>query len=50
MVLTFICTILLTYFVVKTTKKAWDYIVTTSFMHFILCIISEFWSGNWLAS
>lgn len=41
MVLTFTCTILLTYLVVRATKKAWDYVLTTSIVHFVLCIIGK---------
>ena len=41
MVLTFVVSLLLTFFVVNATRKSWDYVVTTSLLHFIICCIGE---------
>jgi hypothetical protein len=39
MVLTLLCCLGLTYGVIKATRKSWDYVVTTSIIHLVLCII-----------
>lgn len=41
MVITYTLSIGLSFFVVKATRKSWDYITTASLLHLILCIISE---------
>lgn len=41
MVLTFVCGLGLTFFVVRQTRRSWDYVVTTSIVHFVICCIGE---------
>lgn len=41
MVITYTLSIGLSFFVVKATRKSWDYIATASLLHLILCIASE---------
>ncbi|GAX79648.1 hypothetical protein CEUSTIGMA_g7089.t1 [Chlamydomonas eustigma] len=49
MVLTFTCSLALTYLVVKATRKAWDYVVTTSLFHFVICcIVNQAFPVNWI--
>lgn len=39
MVLTYTLCLGLTYWVVRCTRKSWDYVVTSSILHLVLCII-----------
>jgi hypothetical protein len=49
MVLTFTCSLSLTYLVVKATRKAWDYVLTTSILHFVICcIVNQAFPENWI--
>lgn len=49
MVLTYTTSLLLTYGVVKATRKSWDYVVTTSIVHLIVCIIvNQAFPVNWV--
>ncbi|GLI63645.1 hypothetical protein VaNZ11_006643 [Volvox africanus] len=49
MVLTYICCMGLTYGVVKATRKSWDYVVTSSVLHLLLCIIiNQAFPVNWI--
>ncbi len=41
MVLTYTCCLGLTYGVIRATRKSWDYVVSSSVLHLLLCIISE---------
>jgi hypothetical protein len=41
MVLTYVCCLGLCYFVIKQTRKSWDYVVTTSLLHFVICCIGK---------
>ena len=46
MVLTFVCGLGLTFFVVRQTRRSWDYVVTTSIVHFVICCIGEALLGS----
>eukprot|EP00798_Chlamydomonas_sp_ICE-L_P021347 gene21347-28282_t len=49
MVLTYCCSLGLTYFVVKATRKSWDYVATASVFHFVLCcIVNQDFPTNWI--
>ncbi|KAG2434008.1 hypothetical protein HYH02_012468 [Chlamydomonas schloesseri] len=49
MVLTYLCSLGLTYGVVKATRKSWDYVVTSSLVHWVLCIIvNQAFPVNWI--
>lgn len=39
MVLTYLCCVAVAYWVVRVTRKTWDYMTTTSLIHFALCCI-----------
>jgi uncharacterized membrane protein (DUF106 family) len=48
MVITYVLVLPLAYFVVRATKKSWDYICTTSILHFVLCCIIQMqFPTNW---
>lgn len=49
MVITFVLVLPLAYFVVRATKKSWDYICTTAILHFALCCIIQMqFPTNWV--
>ncbi|KXZ43448.1 hypothetical protein GPECTOR_90g535 [Gonium pectorale] len=49
MVLTYVCSLGLTYGVVAATRKSWDYVFTSSLLHLILCIaVNQAFPTNWI--
>jgi hypothetical protein len=46
MVITFTCSLGLTFFVVRQTRKSWDYVVSASVVHFVICCIGKVWGGG----
>lgn len=49
MVLTYTLCLGLTYWVVRCTRKSWDYVVTSSILHLVLCIIvNQAFPVNWI--
>ncbi|KAG2482333.1 hypothetical protein HYH03_018721 [Edaphochlamys debaryana] len=49
MVLTFLCSLGLTYRVVAATRRAWDYVATCALVHLVLCIIvNQAFPVNWI--
>ncbi|EFJ46786.1 hypothetical protein VOLCADRAFT_92949 [Volvox carteri f. nagariensis] len=49
MMLTYTCCVGLTYGVVGATRKSWDYVVSSSLLHLLLCIIiNQAFPVNWI--
>mmetsp|Transcript_72846 Transcript_72846/g.147386 ORF Transcript_72846/g.147386 Transcript_72846/m.147386 type:complete len:154 (+) Transcript_72846:245-706(+) len=49
MVLTYLLCLALAFFVVKQTKRTWDYVATTSLLHFVLCcLVNLAFPTNWI--
>lgn len=49
MLLTYALTLGLTYQIVRVTRKSWDYVCTTSILHWLLCIIvNQAFPVNWI--
>lgn len=49
MVLTFLCSLGSTFFVIGQTRKSWDYVVTTSLLHFVICCAAnQVFPTNWI--
>lgn len=49
MVLTYTLTLGLTYQIVRVTRKSWDYVCTTTIVHWLLCIIvNQAFPVNWI--
>lgn len=49
MVLTYVCSLAMAFFIVGQTRKSWDYVVTTSLLHFVICcIVNQAFPVNWI--
>ncbi|KAG1673076.1 hypothetical protein FOA52_013145 [Chlamydomonas sp. UWO 241] len=51
MVLTYLCCLALAFFVVKQTKRTWDYVMTTTLLHFVItCLVNLAFPTNWICT
>mmetsp|Transcript_24838 Transcript_24838/g.67659 ORF Transcript_24838/g.67659 Transcript_24838/m.67659 type:complete len:154 (+) Transcript_24838:301-762(+) len=49
MVITYVLSLLLAYYVVRATKRTWDYMITTSFIHWVICcLVNQQFPVNWI--
>ena len=49
MVIVYALNLPLAYYVVRATKKSWDYILTTSIIHFVLvCVVNMQFPAAWI--
>mmetsp|Transcript_27754 Transcript_27754/g.70752 ORF Transcript_27754/g.70752 Transcript_27754/m.70752 type:complete len:154 (-) Transcript_27754:889-1350(-) len=49
MVITYTLSLTLAFWVVRVTRKTWDYVITTSVFHFVVCcIVNQAFPVNWI--
>uniref|UniRef100_A0A6U2HSI1 Protein SYS1 homolog n=1 Tax=Chlamydomonas euryale TaxID=1486919 RepID=A0A6U2HSI1_9CHLO len=49
MVITYLSTLALAFIVIKQTKRTWDYVATTTLIHFVICcLVNLAFPTNWI--